>query len=367
MRQGFFEAQIRETNFNIVHRIYAHRFYNRAVINRIRVERINAGIYSVPLSPAYGIDSLDLDLIKDETYNLNLTTNNAINLKCYATKIVEDPRYQPTPSRVCVAFTVPPQSIDLSTSDDVKDYYHITAIGKTEVEVRKEIYDIINVFNGGGNFFTSHAFAWENVWNRYEISVEGAAAVNQVIHASMFYLISNLPSEITNQPKDPFYGLAPGGLPKGTALYKNYQGHSFWDTEMWMHRPILLFNPKWSEEILDYRFRTRKAAADNALNTGYKGYRYPWESAFTGREATPDCDPGCPFNIKYQQHITAAVNFAVRAHWSATRDVEWWKTVGCDLAWNTAKFWESRATFNISTQLYEIRSLFKVLIDNLLI
>lgn len=358
MRHGVFDVKIRESNYSIYQKIYAHRYYNRAIVNHFRFERENLGTYTILLSPGYGMDSIDLELIKEESYSLELHNNYTINLKCYETKVVEDPLYQPTPSKVCVAFTQPPESVVLNPDEQSKELFHVTAIGRTEQEVKKEIHDIFNVLHNGGDFFMSHIFQWENFWNRFEISVEGNSNVNQVIHASMFYLVSNLASEMTNQPKDPFWGLSPGGLPKGTSLWMHYQGHSFWDTEIWMHRPILLFNPQWSKDIIDYRFRVRKAAADNAKNTGYKGYRYPWESGFTGREATPACEPGCPYNIKYQQHITAAINFAVRAHWSATRDFEWWKTVGCDLAWNTAKFWESRVTFNETTQLYEIRSEF---------
>lgn len=54
--------------------------------------------------------------------------------------------------------------------------------------------------------------------------------------------------------------------------------------KMWMHPPLLLLNPEWSQDLLDYRYRSRKAAADNANHTGYEGYRYPWESGFTGVE-----------------------------------------------------------------------------------
>jgi protein-glucosylgalactosylhydroxylysine glucosidase len=97
----------------------------------------------------------------------------------------------------------------------------------------------------------------------------------------------------------------------------------------------------------------RKAAADNALNTGYKGYRYPWESGFTGSEVTPDC---CPHVVEYQHHIISDIAFAFRSHLAATRDLDWWQKVGCDVAFNTAKFWESRVRYNASTQLYDIRS-----------
>ncbi len=122
---------------------------------------------------------------------------------------------------------------------------------------------------------------------------------------------------------------------------------------MWMHPPILLLNPQWSEEVLNYRYRSRLAAAHNARETGYEGYRFPWESGYTGREVTPSC---CPEVVEYQHHIMADIAYAFRSHYAATRDQEWWQREGCDIAFNTAKFWESRVKYNTTTKLYDIRS-----------
>jgi trehalose/maltose hydrolase-like predicted phosphorylase len=200
--------------------------------------------------------------------------------------------------------------------------------------------------------FERHTSEWKEHWERFGISVSGNDRLNQIIHASIFYLISNLPSEQTNQPNGPFYGLSPSGIGKGGILYAEYQGHSFWDTEMWMHPPMLLLNPQWSKDILSYRHMSRQAASDNANATGYKGYRYPWESAYTGGEVTPLC---CPEVVEFQHHVISDIAFAFRSHLAATHDVDWFKTVGCDIAWNTAKFWESRVKFNETTKFYDIR------------
>lgn len=59
----------------------------------------------------------------------------------------------------------------------------------------------------------------------------------------------------SSQSNSEYYGLSPGGIGKS-----GYQGHSFWDTEMWMLPPITLLEPKWSEDLLYYRFLTRVAA-----------------------------------------------------------------------------------------------------------
>jgi len=48
--------------------------------------------------------------------------------------------------------------------------------------------------------------------------------------------------------------------------------------------------------------------------------RFPWESAATGVEVTPDC---CPETRKYQLHITGDISFAARQYLAATNDINW--------------------------------------------
>lgn len=128
-----------------------------------------------------------------------------------------------------------------------------------------------------------------------------------------------------------------------------YLGHSFWDTEVWMLPSILLLQPKWSAELLNYRYAMRTAARDNANKTGYKGYRYPWESAYTGVDVTPES-----IYAENEQHITADIGYALRQHFFATHDFEWFRTVGCDLAYGLAQYWESRVQWNETTNRYDI-------------
>ena len=353
MRKGIFQATISNNeNHKFMQQIYAHRFFNRAIINKFTLSRNAlsrpaAFSRTISLNPG-SVPSIDLVQV-GETKVENIV-DRAVTFRCFETKVLEDFKYQPTPSKVCVAHTNPPVSMNLAVDQESVEYLHITTVGRTESEVKKEMQDVIN---SQDTLLVKHTSVWERDWAKFEISVTGNQNLNRIIHASIFYLVSNLPSDTTNQAKEPFYGLAPGGLGKGGVLYEAYQGHSFWDTEMWMHPPMLLLNPQWSQDILSYRYMVRKAAEDNARNTHYKGYRFPWESAFTGREATPDC---CPEVVEYQHHIISDIAFAFRSHLAATHDVEWFKSVGCDIAWNTAKFWESRVKYNATTKFYDIRS-----------
>lgn len=82
--------------------------------------------------------------------------------------------------------------------------------------------------------------------------------------------------------------------------------------------------------------------------------RYPWESAYTGRDVT---QPDYPEIVKYQQHITADVAHALRQHFFVAHDLDWFQNVGCDLAYGTAQFWENRVQLNSTTNRYDINGI----------
>jgi trehalose/maltose hydrolase-like predicted phosphorylase len=46
---------------------------------------------------------------------------------------------------------------------------------------------------------------------------------------------------------------------------------------------IMLLHSDLGRIIVGTRLRTHGTAQLNAKNTGYRGARYPWESAFTGQ------------------------------------------------------------------------------------
>lgn len=122
----------------------------------------------------------------------------------------------------------------------------------------------------------------------------------KVVCGSMYYLLSSLPNEPIDANRRRFSGLSPGSLANG-AFLRDYQGHSFWDTETWMFPPVLMLWPYVAKDLLLYRMSNIGAARDRAAGSNNQGARFPWESAFTGTEVTPDC---CPETRDNQQHIT---------------------------------------------------------------
>ena len=93
------------------------------------------------------------------------------------------------------------------------------------------------------------------------------------IHASIYGIVSALPSLISYQESNTFYGLSPNGLGRGGTDLTDYEGHNFWDTEIWMQPVVLLIEPMWSQQLLHYRYEKLSVAKDYAKETGYKGAR----------------------------------------------------------------------------------------------
>lgn len=174
-----------------------------------------------------------------------------------------------------------------------------------------------------------HEKAWDTLWES-DITVEGDDQAQQDIHSMLYHLYSFV-REGTDMSPSPM-GLS--GL--------GYNGHVFWDTELWMYPSILVLHPEMGKSLVEYRFNRLQAAKRNAFNHGYKGAMFPWESAATGVEETPVWALSGPF----EHHITACVGIAAWNYYCVTQDKEWLKEKGWPVLKEVADFWASRVERN---------------------
>ncbi|MCW3119179.1 MAG: glycoside hydrolase family 65 protein [Chitinophagaceae bacterium] len=174
-----------------------------------------------------------------------------------------------------------------------------------------------------------HNKAWDELW-KSDIQVEGDDQSQQDIHSMLYHLYSFV-REGTDMSPSPM-GLS--GL--------GYNGHVFWDTELWMYPSILVLHPEMARSLVEYRYQRLPAARKNAFNHGYKGAMFPWESAASGVEETPVWALSGPF----EHHITACVGIAAWNYYCVTQDKEWLKEKGWPILKETADFWVSRVERN---------------------
>ncbi|MBK5224837.1 MAG: glycoside hydrolase family 65 protein, partial [Acidimicrobiia bacterium] len=114
-----------------------------------------------------------------------------------------------------------------------------------------------------------------------------------------------------------------------------YEGHTFWDTEMFV-LPVLSYTvPEAARDALHWRHDTLDLARDRAAVLGLKGAAFPWRT-IRGQECSSYWPAGTA-----AFHINAAVADAVRRYVTATDDVDFESGPGIELLVETARMWRS--------------------------
>ncbi|HKJ30866.1 MAG TPA: hypothetical protein VKA34_03520 [Balneolales bacterium] len=188
-----------------------------------------------------------------------------------------------------------------------------------------ERLSIFASLEGTNRLIQRHNKAWANLW-KGDIKIAGDVQDQRDVRFSLYNLYSFIRAGTA-------YSLSPMGL---SGL--GYNGHVFWDAEIWMYPSMLILHPEIAKSMLDYRYQRLKAAKENALSLGYKGAMFPWESDNTGQEATPVWALTGPF----EHHITADIGIAFWNYYRVTHDKKYLKEKGYPVLKAVAKFWVSR-------------------------
>lgn len=188
---------------------------------------------------------------------------------------------------------------------------------------------IYAVHEGEEALMQAHYRLWDELWQG-DIRIEGDDDAQRIVRFALFNLYSSCRG-----------GSRLSIPPMGLSL-QGYNGHIFWDTELWMYPPMLLLNQDIARSMLDYRFDRLPTARKKALAYSYRGAMFPWESDDSGEEATPTHALTGPF----EHHITADIGIACWNYYCVTRDMRWLQREGYPLLKEIADFWTSRVTRN---------------------
>jgi trehalose/maltose hydrolase-like predicted phosphorylase len=192
-----------------------------------------------------------------------------------------------------------------------------------------ERYVIYAKLEGTKKLLQFHNAAWDELW-KSDIIIEGDDESQRDVHSAMYHLYSFVREGTSYSP-------SPMGL---SGL--GYNGHVFWDTELWMFPAILVLHPEMAKSMVEYRYQRLPQAKHNAFAHGFKGAMYPWESAASGNEETPVWALSGPF----EHHITADVAIAAWNYFAVTQDTAWLREKGFPVIKECADFWASRVEKN---------------------
>ncbi|MFA6831622.1 MAG: glycoside hydrolase family 65 protein, partial [Bacteroidaceae bacterium] len=124
------------------------------------------------------------------------------------------------------------------------------------------------------NILQGHYDYWANLWTS-DIVIEGDLQAQRDVRFALFNLYGSI-------RKDSRLSSSPMGLSS-----QAYNGHVFWDSELWMYPPLLYMHPEIAKSMIDYRFDRLKGAIQKARSRGLDGALFPWESDDSGEESTP--------------------------------------------------------------------------------
>ncbi|AVV70799.1 kojibiose phosphorylase [Escherichia coli] len=182
---------------------------------------------------------------------------------------------------------------------------------------------------------------WRQWWQKRRITVNGGDAHDQ---QALDYALYHL--RIMTPAHDERSSIAAKGL-----TGEGYKGHVFWDTEVFLLPFHLFSDPTVARSLLRYRWHNLPGAQEKARRNGWQGALFPWESARSGEEETPEF---AAINIRTglrqkvasaqaEHHLVADIAWAVIQYWRTTGDESFIAHEGMALLLETAKFWISRA------------------------
>lgn len=163
----------------------------------------------------------------------------------------------------------------------------------------------------------------DDYWEGADVEVEGDADIQQAVRFAMFHVLQS-GARAEQRP------IAAKGL-TGTG----YDGHTFWDTEIFV-LPVLTYTyPDAAAHALGWRHQTLSFALEHAQRLGLEGAAFPWRT-IRGQECSAYWPAGTA-----AFHINAAVADAVVRYLDATGDRQFEETTAVELLVHTARLWRS--------------------------
>ena len=187
-----------------------------------------------------------------------------------------------------------------------------------------------------------HIREWSHLWERFDIDFDESPDALRVVRLHMLQLLQTVPQRAEDLD---------AGLPARGLHGEAYRGHIFWD-ELFAFPVLNLRSPASTRSLLRYRFRRLPEARRAALDAGYAGAMFPWQSGSDGREESqklhlnPNSGRWNPDASARAHHIGIAVAYNVWQYYQVTGDMRYLVENGAEMLAEIARFWVSRAEFD---------------------
>lgn len=123
------------------------------------------------------------------------------------------------------------------------------------------------------------------------------------------------------------------GVPARGLTGRTYEGHYFWDMEIYILPFLIYQEPRIARSILKFRYDCLDQARARAQELGHRGATFPWRTV-NGEEASAYYAAGTA-----QYHINADIAFALRKYVEVSGDRDFLIRFGAEILVETARFW----------------------------
>lgn len=175
---------------------------------------------------------------------------------------------------------------------------------------------------GSGRWFIAQKAYMDQFWKHAYVDVDDQNDTESSINYNIYQLLASA-------GKDPHSNICAKGLSG-----EGYEGHYFWDTEIYMLPLFYLTRPQIAKNLLKFRYTILEKAKARALEMGHKkGAKIPWRT-ISGSECSAFFPAGSA-----QYHINADVAYAYIQYYLLTNDTHMMMNFGFEVLVETGRIW----------------------------
>jgi alpha,alpha-trehalose phosphorylase len=209
--------------------------------------------------------------------------------------------------------------------------YHTSPTASSEELCGRAEWTLDRVMNQGfPPLLAAQEQYMDDFWRRSDVQVRDIRAdrvkrstveVQQAIRFNLFHIL-----QASGRAED-------AGVPAKGLTGQAYEGHYFWDTEIYLLPFLTYTSPRIARNLLTFRYKMLAQARAHARQLGHRGAMFPWRT-ISGEEASAYYAAGTA-----QYHINADIMYALRKYVQATGDELFLQDCGAEMLVETARLW----------------------------
>ena len=169
---------------------------------------------------------------------------------------------------------------------------------------------------------TEQAAYLADFWEQADVEIAGDDALQQGMRFNQFHLLQSV-------GRDGKTNIAAKGV-----TGEGYEGHYFWDTEIYILPFFLYAKPDVARKLLEYRYAGLPKARERARQMSHaKGALYPWRTI-----AGEECSAYYPAGTA-QFHINADIAYSIKQYVEISGDTAYLLQYGAEIVLETARIW----------------------------